>query len=140
MAAASDQASRQTFTVTALSGPATGLAGKTIAVSSTVVNQGEAAATAVRVSFFVSLLDATPGAGRLIGTRDIATLGATGSPTASSAATTTLTLPANLGTGSYFLSAAATSAVRWPRRWLDNGIIAAGQIVVTATAAAAATH
>ena len=57
------------------------------------------------MSFFVSLLDPTPNAGRLIGTRDVATLGVSGSPTASSTATTTLSLPENLAAGSDFLSA-----------------------------------
>jgi subtilase family serine protease len=135
------QVKRADLTVTALSGPATGLAGKTVAVSNTVVNQGNAAATAVRVSFFVSLLDPTPGAGRLIGTRDIATLGATGSPTASSTASTTLTLPANLAPGSYFLSAVVdVGGTVAEGVESNNGFTAAGQIVVTATAAAAATH
>jgi len=126
------QVKRADLVVAALSGPATGLVGKTIAVGNTIVNQGAAPATAARVSFFVSLLDATPGSGRLIGTRDIATLGATGSPTASSTATTTLTLPANLAPGSYFLSAVVDLAGTIAEGVeTNNGFTAAGQIVVS---------
>jgi len=126
------QVKRADLVVAALSGPATGLVGKTIAVGNTIVNQGAAPATAARVSIFVSLLDATPGSGRLIGTRDIATLGATGSPTASSTATTTLTLPANLAPGSYFLSAVVDLAGTIAEGVeTNNGFTAAGQIVVS---------
>jgi subtilase family serine protease len=127
---------RADLVLTALSGPAGGLVGKSIAVSNTIVNQGTAPATAVRVSFFVSLLDATPGAGRLIGMRDIATLGATGSATAESTATTTLTLPANLAPGSYFLSAVVDLAGTVAESVeSNNGLTADGQIVVTTAAA-----
>ena len=110
------QVKRADLTVTALSGPATGLAGKTVAVSSTVVNQGTAPATAVRVSFFVSPLEPRWAPAGSIGTRDIATLGATGSPTASSTASTTadaarqLWRPAAISSRRWWISAA-----RWPR-------------------------
>jgi hypothetical protein len=99
-----------------------------------VANLGNAAATAVRVSFFLSPVDATPGAGRLIGTRDVATLAATGAPAAISTAATTLTLPANLDAATtYFLSAvvdvAGTVAEGVEN---NNGLTAPAQILVTA--------
>ena len=56
-------------------------------------------------------------------------------------AVTTLTLPANLGPGSFFLSAvvdvggAVAESVE-----TNNGLTAAGQIVVSGATAAAATH
>jgi uncharacterized repeat protein (TIGR01451 family) len=118
---------RADLRVTALTAPATASIGKTIAVTNTVKNEGTATATAVRVSFFVSPVSSTAGQGRLIGTRDIASLAAG----ASSPVTTTLTLPANLEPGSYFLSAVADAAgaiVESDEG--NNGLTAAAQILV----------
>jgi subtilase family serine protease len=124
---------RADLAVTVLTGPPTGVRGRTIAVANAVVNQGSAPATAVRVSFFVSLLDPTPGAGRQVATRDIATLAASGSPAATSAVTTTVTLPATLEPGSYFLSAVVDAAGTVAEGVEDNnGITAPAQILVTA--------
>jgi subtilase family serine protease len=107
--------------------PATGSIGKTIAVPNTVSNEGNAAATAVRVSFFLSPVSQTAGQGRLIGTRDIASLPAG----ASSLATTTLTLPANLEPGSYFVSAVADVAGTVVEGMeTNNGLTAENQILV----------
>jgi len=118
---------RADLLVTAITAPATGSIGKTIAVGNTVKNEGMATATAVRVSFFVSPVSPTAGQGRLIGTRDIASLPAA----ASSAVTTTLTLPANLEPGSYFVSAVvdvAGAIVEGEEG--NNGRTADGQILV----------
>ena len=124
---------RADLAVTALTGPSTGVRGRTIAVQNTVVNLGNAPATAVRVSFFVSLLDPTPGAGRQVATRDIATLAASGSPAATLAVTTTVTLPATFEPGSYFLSAVVDVAGKVAEGVENNnGITAPGQILVTA--------
>jgi serralysin len=118
---------RADLSVAVLTPPATGSIGKTIAVANTVSNAGTATAIAVRVSFFVSPVSPTPGQGRLIGTRDIASLPAG----ASSAVTTTLTLPANLEPGSYFVSAVvdvAGAIVEGEEG--NNGRTADGQILV----------
>jgi subtilase family serine protease len=127
------QIRRADLVVTALAGPPTGIRGRAISVTNTVANLGDAAATAVRVSFFVSLVDATPGAGRLIGTRDVATLAASGSPTAISTASTTLTLPANLDAATtYFLSAVVDVAGTLAEASENNnGLTASNQILVT---------
>jgi subtilase family serine protease len=128
-AAAQVQIRRADLAVTVLTAPPTGARGKLIMVANTVANVGNAAATAVRVSFFVSPLDATPGAGRLVGTRDIATLPAM----SVSAVTTSITLPANLEIGSYFLSAVVDVAGTVPEGVeANNGLTAPFQILVTA--------
>jgi subtilase family serine protease/subtilisin-like proprotein convertase family protein len=132
LTAAPVQVRRADLTVTALAGPPLGVRGRAISVANTVANIGEAPATGVQVSFFVSPVDATPGAGRLIGTRTIATLAAAGSPASVSAATTAVTLPANLDPGSYFLSAVVDPAGRVAEaEERDNGLTAPAQVLVT---------
>jgi len=125
------QIRRADLQVTALTPPPTGVAGRAITVGNTVKNIGTAPA-AVRVSFFVSPVSATPGQGRLIGTRDVASL----APGAMSAVSTTLTLPANLDPGSYFVSAvvdAAGTIVEGDDG--NNGFTAQNQILVTSAVA-----
>ena len=131
--AAQVQIRRADLAVTALAGPPTGIRGRAISVANTVANLANAPATAVRVSFFVSPVDPTPGAGRQIGTRDIATLAATGVPASVSTAITMVTLPVTLDPGSYFLSAVVdTAGTVAEGDESNNGITAAAQILVTA--------
>jgi subtilase family serine protease len=131
--AAQVQIRRADLAVTALAGPSTGVRGRTISVANTVTNLGNAAATAVRVSFFVSPVDPRPGAGRQVGTRDILTLAATGAPASVSTVITMVTLPANLEPGSYFLSAVADSAGTVAEgEESNNALTASAQILVTA--------
>lgn len=101
-------------------------------MTSTVTNLGDAAATAVRVSFFVSPVDATPGAGLLIGTRLISTLPAAGAAAATSTATTMLTLPTTLDVGSHFLSAVVDLAGTVAEGDEgNNGLTAPAQLLVS---------
>ena len=92
--------------VTVLTAPATAGAGLSITVNSTVKNQATAAVTAAAstLAFYLST-DATFDAGdvRLTATRAIATL----AKDATSAGATTLTIPADIAAGSYFLIAVA---------------------------------
>ena len=123
---------RADLRITALTPPVSGVIARTISVSNTVANFGNAPASAVRVSFFLSPVSAVPGQGRLIGTRDVATLGPVGSPTAASTVATMLTLPANLDPGSYFLSAVVDVAGTVVENDdTNNGLTAPGQILLT---------
>ena len=92
--------------VTVLTAPATAGAGLSITVNSTVKNQASAAVTAAAstLAFYLST-DATFDGGdvRLTATRAIPTL----AKDATSAGATTLTIPAGIAAGSYFLIAVA---------------------------------
>jgi subtilase family serine protease len=114
--------------VTALTAPATGATGRPITVANTVSNQGTAPATAFRVTFYVSPTDPTPGAGTAIGFRDLTSLAAG----AKSAAKTSVTIPATLDPGTYYLSAVADSGSALLELDATNdGLTATGQMVVT---------
>jgi hypothetical protein len=87
--------------VSALSAPASGGAGSSITVSTTVKNQGGSAAGASTTKFYLST-NASFGTGDvLIGSRAVPSLAAG----ASHSATTSLLIPAGTGAGSYFLLA-----------------------------------
>jgi subtilase family serine protease len=93
--------------VSAMTAPATAGAGSTISVSETTANQGGGTAGASTTRFYFStnyLLDAsdTP-----LESRPVPALAAAGS----SAATTTVTIPAGTATGQYYLIANADDAV-----------------------------
>jgi large repetitive protein len=96
---------RPDVVMSALTAPAVGATGQTITVANTVRNQGPAPATAFRITFYMSATDATPGAGSAVGSRDVASLAAG----ASSAASTTVTIPAGFPLGTYYVSAIADS-------------------------------
>ncbi|HEU5193786.1 MAG TPA: CARDB domain-containing protein, partial [Methylomirabilota bacterium] len=123
---------RADLTVTALTGT---LVGRTLSVSSTVVNGGNAASGPFRVNFFISPLDPTPGAGRLIGFRDVSSL----TPGVPSPGNTSITLPTTVEAGSYFLSAVADAGgVVAEGDETNNGLTAPIQLAVPATSATAA--
>jgi subtilase family serine protease len=88
--------------VAAVTGPATGLPGGSITVSTTVTNTGTVASAACRVGIYLST-DPTIGAGDvLLATRSVPAL----APGAASAEATAVTLPANAA-GTYWLGAIA---------------------------------
>ena len=92
--------------VTALSAPPTGGAGSTLTLSETTRNQGAAGSEASTTAYYVSsdyLLDASD---TLLGTRAIPPLAAG----ATSAGSLTVTLPASLATGTWYLIAKADHA------------------------------
>jgi len=114
--------------VTALTAPATAAIGHAIIVTSTVRNQGPAAAGPFRVTLYMSATDATPGAGTAIGFRDVAALAAGGVSTAS----TVLTIPATYGTGTFNVSAVAdTGGVVTELVETNNGLTAPTPMTVT---------
>jgi hypothetical protein len=89
--------------VTALGAPASGTAGNTIAVTSTVANAGVAVAAASMLGFDASPDPAFGSTVTPLGTRSVPTLAANASSTAS----TSLGLPAGLAPGVYYLRAVA---------------------------------
>jgi subtilisin family serine protease/subtilase family serine protease len=96
---------RPDLKVSTVTGPATGLAtvGQSITVATTVRNAGPAAAGAFRVALYLSL-DATPsGDDILLGARQVVSLAAGASATAS----TTLKIPVATPPGDYFIVAIA---------------------------------
>ena len=89
--------------VTAVSAPATGVAGRTISVTNRIKNVGGVtAAGSFEVGIYLSPGDGTPGAGMRIGSRTVTSLAGGG---AESAALTAVTVPAGTVPGSYFVSA-----------------------------------
>jgi len=97
---------RADLMVTKLTVPAAGQMGRPLAVTSTVKNVGPAAASAFRVTFFMSATDGAPGAGVPVGFRSVASL----APGATSTAITTVTVPLSFDVGTYFVSAVADDA------------------------------
>lgn len=88
--------------VSSVTAPAAGVAGRTLAIPSTVRNVGEqAAAGPVRVDIYMSQDSDTPGAGTLLGSRNISSVAVGGVSTA----TTIVTVPPTAAPGFYFVSA-----------------------------------
>jgi subtilase family serine protease len=114
---------------TSVSGPATGQAGGTINVSSTVQNvTAGTGAVGIRVGFYLSM-DPTPGTGRLAGSRTISLLAGG----ATSEAVVPVTVPADLAPGTYYLTALADDTHSITESNEDNnGATAPGQITITA--------
>ena len=112
--------------VSTVSAPASVGTGQTLAIVSTVTNNGTAAAGAFTVTFYLST-DQTPGAGAPVGSRKIAGLAAGGSNTA----TATVMIPLGFEPGPYFLSAVAdsTGAVAESDE-SNNGLTATAQVTV----------
>ena len=93
--------------LTALSAPASGAAGRTLAITSSVRNAGPAPATAFTVRFYLSN-DATLDAGDvLLGSRVVSSL----APGATSMATTTVMIPANTSVPSTYFVIALVDAL-----------------------------
>ncbi len=92
--------------VTGLTGPSTGNPGKPVNLTTTVLNQGPANAAASTVGLFLStdnVID--PAMDRFLGSRVVPALAVNGT----SAASTSVTIPADVEPGSYFLGAVADS-------------------------------
>ena len=96
---------RSDLTMLAVSGPARGVVGKPISVSTSVKNLGPGAAGAFTIGIYLSTT-ATPGSGTRIGVRSVASLAAGVTTTA----TTSATIPAGTAPATYFLSAVADDA------------------------------
>ena len=89
--------------VTTFTAPAAAAAGATFMVSDTTANQGSAPVAASLTSFYLSTNVAFDNADTLLRSRSVAALAAGASSTGSA----TLTLPANLATGTYYVIAQA---------------------------------
>ena len=89
--------------VTSFTAPAAAAAGATFTVSDTTANQGSAPVPASRTSFYLSTNVAFDNADTLLQSRSVGPLAAG----ASSTGNATLTLPATLATGTYYLIAQA---------------------------------
>jgi len=119
---------RPDLAVTAITSPANGQTSRTLAVAHTVKNLGQAPAPAFRVTFYLSALDATPGAGLAVGSRMVGGLAAGGVATV----TTPVTIPATgLDAGTYFLSAVATPLTPTPEvETANNGLTSSTPVAV----------
>jgi plastocyanin len=84
-----------------VSGPTTGVIGKTIPVLNTVTNQGTAPATNVTVRFYISDTPSLTPHAVLVGSRFLLLV----KPGASKTATTNVVIPTGLAPGSYFVGA-----------------------------------
>ncbi|MBZ0219539.1 MAG: chitobiase/beta-hexosaminidase C-terminal domain-containing protein [Candidatus Methylomirabilis sp.] len=89
------------FVVSALSGPSSAVRGTGMSVSSTVTNQGPGTSVKSYVRFYISTDATITKADVYIGYRSVGALGGG----ASSGATTTLTIPATIAPGSYYIGA-----------------------------------
>jgi subtilisin family serine protease/subtilase family serine protease len=89
------------LTISALSGPATGITGDPIAVSATVNNLGSTAAPASTLNFYLSTDQVITTADRFIGTAAIGSLAAGGSQLVSGS----VPVPVDLAPGTYYLGA-----------------------------------
>jgi len=88
--------------VSSVTVPATGIAGKTLSIPNTVRNIGDQpAAGPIRVDIYMSPDSSTPGAGTLIGSRNISALAAGAMSTVS----TVVTVPPTAAPGLYYVSA-----------------------------------
>jgi subtilase family serine protease len=87
------------LTVAAVTAPPTADAGAAISVSDTTRNQGGGSATASLTRIYLSTNSVVDAGDTLLGSRDVAPLAAG----ASSAGSTTVTIPASVATGSYYL-------------------------------------
>src|SRR6185436_1242467 len=92
------------LTVSAVTAPATGVAGSAINVTNRVRNAGGVTAVGpFRIGIYLSAGSSTPGSGTLVGSRTVNSLAGG----AESAATTAVAVPAGIAAGLYFVSAVA---------------------------------
>ena len=112
---------------TAVSAPANGVAGATIAVSATVANGGSSPAAASTVSFYLSRGGAPTAADTLVGTAAIQALAAGGSQMAAGS----VTLPASLAPGAYTIGVIADSGAAVLESDEGNNALAGNTINVT---------
>ena len=96
------QSSVADLVVSSVTAPATGVAGKPLSIPNTARNNGDQLAAPTRVDIYMSPDSSTPGAGTLVGSRNISV----GLPAgAMSAATTVVTVPPATAPGLYYVSA-----------------------------------
>jgi subtilase family serine protease len=94
------------LTVTSLTAPPAAEAGATIALGDTTANGGAGSAAASVTAFYLSTNTTLDAGDIVLGSRSVPALG----PGQSSAGTVTVTLPANLGAGTYYVIARADNA------------------------------
>lgn len=94
------------LTVSALTGPSTAIRGATIAVTATTRNAGGGSAPPSTTSFYLSTNTTLDAADVLLGSRAVAALSAN----ASDSGPTSLTIPATIATGSYYVIAKSDAA------------------------------
>ena len=92
--------------ITALTGPSAAAPGSNVALNDTTMNQGGAVAGSSETRFYLSTNFTLDSADILIGSRSVSPLAAG----ASESASTTVTIPANVPVGSYYLLAQADGA------------------------------
>ena len=112
--------------VTAMSAPASGAAGGTISVTDTTKNQGGGSAAATTTRFYWSTNTSVDASDQVLGNRSVPILAAGVSNTAS----TTLTVPANAATGTYYIIAQADGAAELTETVETNNTRASGLIQV----------
>ncbi|MBI4597804.1 MAG: S8 family serine peptidase [Candidatus Omnitrophica bacterium] len=93
--------------MTAISGPTAATRGTSIVLSSTVTNHGPGSSAGFYVGLYLSTDPVITTADRRLGARWVSSVGAAGTTTASSTASTTVTLPTSLTPATYFLGAIA---------------------------------
>ncbi|MBI4597763.1 MAG: peptidase, partial [Candidatus Omnitrophica bacterium] len=118
--------------MTALSGPATATRGTSVVLSSTVTNHGPGSSAGFYVGLYLSTDPVITTADRRLGYRWVSSLGAAGTATASSTASTTVTIPTAVTAGPYTLGAIADFEI--PNRVKEsnetNNALAGSQITV----------
>jgi len=116
---------RPDLVVGSLAGPAQAATGSTMTVVATVINQAGGVAPATTLGIFISSSSTTPGAGTRIGL--VAIPGIAGG--ASYTAPASVSIPAGLAPGNYFLSAIADLAgVAIEESDTNNGLTAPAQV------------
>jgi subtilase family serine protease len=117
---------RSDLAMSSVSGPATAGAAETISVSNMVQNLGAGEATAFRVGIYLSADAVIDGGDTLLGDRQVSTLGAGVSDSAS----TGVTIPASTATGTYFLGAIADHQNAVPESDEGNNALAGNAVDV----------
>jgi subtilase family serine protease len=113
--------------MTAVSGPASGMTGATISVSDTVRNQGQGSITApFSVGYYLSTDAVITTADTRIGARSVSSL----ATNTSKSGTLTVTIPATLAPGTYYLGAIADYANVRPEQDENNNSLAGAVITV----------
>ena len=112
--------------VSAMAAPTTAAVGSAFTVSETTKNQGSGDAGGSTTRFYLSVNTSLDGADELLGSREVPSLTAG----ASSAATTSLTLPEGTATGRYFVIAQADAAGAVAETSETNNKRASGSVYV----------
>jgi subtilase family serine protease len=113
--------------MSAVSGPTSALAGQAIAISNTVTTAGGGTGVVFAVRFYLSADSVITTSDTSLGNRNVAGLG----PGASSTADTTVTVPAGLAPGTYYIGAIADPANQMIESNESNNTRAGNQITIT---------